>query len=124
VNKTVLVLAVALAGCAHLTQFQYATPDAAADTALAAELDRLDAEVRACYAKVIISDPVPLEVAVDESGAPLAAKVTGRLFGSTLGGCIETVAFRVNLGAGNGRRLAHATAQLKPGPTGEGLASR
>jgi hypothetical protein len=111
---SLVVLTVLLSGCAHLVQFTGASPDPAADEAFARELDRLDAEVRACYAKVVIIDPVPLELAVDESGGPLAARAVGPLFGSTLGGCLETVAFRANLGAGPMRRLGRAIAHLKP----------
>ncbi len=58
-KRMLFLAALGLAGCSHLTQYQYATADAAADTALAAELDRLDPEVRACYAKVTVTDPVP-----------------------------------------------------------------
>jgi hypothetical protein len=110
-----------LGGCAHLVQFTHARPDQAADEAFARELVRLDPEVRACYAKVIVNDPVPLELAVDESGVPLAARATGPLFGSTLAGCLESVAFRANLGAGDGRRLGKAIASLRPLDSGESL---
>ena len=103
-------------------QFTGATPDPAADEAFTQELDRLDKDVRACYAKVIVTDDVPLELAVNEQGSPLAARTTGRLFGSTLGGCLEAVAFQANLGQGNTRRLGRAVARLKPLPSGEGLA--
>ncbi len=121
--KTIPLLALAaLAGCAHLIQFTGAQPDVAADATFARELDRLDGDVRACYAKVSVTDAVPLELAVDEAGAPLAARAAGPLFGTTLGGCLESVAFKANLGQGAGRRLARATAHLRPAPSGEGLA--
>lgn len=110
-----------LSGCAHLVQFTGAVPDAAADEAFARELDRLDKGVRACYGKVIVTDEVPLELAVNEQGAPIAARTAGPLFGSTLGGCLESVAFQANLGPGTTRRLGRAVARLRPVASAEGL---
>ena len=112
--RNVLLSVLLLAGCSHLTQYTNARPDAATDEAFVKELVRLDAEVRACYAKQTSMEAVPLELAVDETGAPIAAVAKGPMYGSTLGGCLETVAFRANLGAGNGRRMGHAIASLAP----------
>jgi hypothetical protein len=105
-----------LAACSHQTQFYGGRVDLNADTEFQRELGRHDADVKKCYEAVTATDTVPLEMVVDENGRPLAARANGPLFGSTLAGCLETVAFRVTLRPGNGRRIAHATAGPHPIP--------
>jgi hypothetical protein len=103
-----------LAACSHQTEFYGGHVSIDADMEFQRELGRHDVDVKKCYAAVNSTEKVPLEMVADENGKPLAARATGPLFGSTLGGCLETVAFRIKLRPGNGRRIAHATAGPHP----------
>ena len=109
-----LGLAVPLAGCSHQVQFYGGTRSVDADAEFQREIERRDADVKKCYTTVAVTDDVPLEMVVDATGKPLAATATGPIFGSTLAGCMETVAFKIRLAPGSGRRIAHATAAMHP----------
>ena len=107
-------LALPVAGCSHQVQFYGGAPSVDADYEFQHELERHDADVKKCYGLVVATDDVPMEMVVDAAGKPLAARATGPIFGSTLAGCMETVAFKIRLGEGTGRRIAHATAAARP----------
>jgi len=108
-----------LGACSHQTEFYGGHIDIGADEEFQRELGRRDVDVKQCYASVSAKNEIPLEMVVDDNGKPLAARATGPLFGSTLAGCLETVAFRITLPPGGGRRIAHATAGPHPIPAAQ-----
>ena len=116
VGLTLLASSALVPACSHQTEFYGGHVDISADEEFQRELGRRDVDVKKCYASVTSRDEIPLEMVVDATGKPLAARALGRLFGSTLAGCLETVAFRITLPAGDGRRIAHATAGPHPIP--------
>ncbi len=113
VTTVALALAVPLAGCSHQVQFYGGVRSVDADAEFQREIERHAADVKYCYTTVAVTDDVPLEMVVDATGKPLAATATGPLFGSTLAGCMETVAFKIRLGQSSGRRIAHGTAGIR-----------
>ncbi|MEO6954845.1 MAG: hypothetical protein ABI321_23800 [Polyangia bacterium] len=108
-----LGLVLPLAACSHQVQFYGGVPSVDADHEFQRGIDDHEADVQRCYGLVIATADVPLEMVVDAAGKPLAARATGPIFGSTLAGCMETVAFKIRLGAASGRRIAHATAVME-----------